>query len=365
MKRRILPFIALVTYFFLQMSFALAQPCCLLDLGIFNNPVGSNKLEVRIRPTITVSNGNYSNGTFVVRCLSSYAVTLTLTSSGFGYGQAAVGSSGGYDYYAYSFGASNIVPPGGWSMNQEIVVAILSHSGGGVGTGIFELTTDAFASTLTFGSPFFQELTANGTLGGGAGQQNIFYQASTSAPLPVELSEFTATATPERTVDLDWKTVTEVNSAYYGVEYSADGRQFSELGRVEAKGNTSLTTNYAYVHLKPQSGLNYYRLRLVDRDGSFDYSPIRSVQLGQRHDFSLVPTPTSGPLSLLSKNLDQYPNGLRYQLTDNSGKLLLANDIFQEKTDFNLSAYTPGFYYLTVSTDHEQLKQFKVVVTKD
>lgn len=363
MKRQFFPFIALLVCLSIQLSSVMAQPCCLLDLGIFNNPAGTRKLEIRIRTTMATTNGNYSNGVFVVRYPSSYGVTLSVASSDFGYFQTSLGTSGGFTYYAYSFGSSNLV--GDWANQQEIVVAVLDISGGGTGVGTFELTMDAYAEAANNGA-FYQELFANGQSGGGAGQQGIFYQPSTLAPLPVELLEFNATAKPDRTANLDWTSATEQDLAYYGVEYSADGRKFSELGQVEAKGTTTLATDYTYVHLKPQSGLNYYRLRLVNRDGSFDYSPIRSIQLDKTgSDFSLVPTPTKGPLSLLSKNLDQYPAGLRYQLTDNSGKILLNDNIINEKTDFNLSAYAPGFYYLTVFSDREQVKQFKVVVTRD
>ncbi len=364
MKQRIFLFTFLVVCLFSQISSVLAQPCCLLDMGIFNNPVGTRKLEVRIRTTTAIANGNYSNGLFVIRYPTSYGVTLSVNSSAYGYVESPAATSGIYTYYTYSFGSSNAGI--NWANNQEIVILILDISGGGTGVGTFDLTTDAFATSSNNGSAFYQELFANGQPGAGAGQQGIFYQPSTSAPLPVELSEFKATATPERTTNLDWTSATEQDLAYYGVEYSADGRQFSQFGQVEAKGTSSSTNDYSYVHLKPQAGLNYYRLRLVDRDGSFDYSPIRSVKFDDnRNDFSLVPTPTKGPLSLLSKNLDQYPAGLKYQLTDNSGKILLNDNILNEKTDFNLSAYAAGFYYLTIFSDREQVKQFKVVVSKD
>ena len=348
-----------------------AQPCCILDMGIFNFPVNSNKLEIRIQPTLTINTGNYSNGTFTVRYQTSYGVTVSLISSTYGYliPPSAQGSNNGYTYLAFTFNQSNLIPVPNppWPAGQGVLVAVLEITNNPAGgTGIFELTNDMYANSITNGGAFYQELAYNGINGGGNGQQGSFYQTSTSAPLPVELSTFTATALPDRTVALDWTAVTERDLAYYGVEHSTDGSKFSELDQVTAAGTTSVATTYTYLHSTPQPGTNYYRLRMVNTDGTFEYSPIRSAELdGQRHHFSLVPTPTTGPLALMSQHLEQYPDGLRYKLTDNSGKLLQTDVIRNEKTDFNLSAYAAGFYYLTVFTDQEQLKQFKVIVTKD
>ena len=364
MKHRIFLLIALTACLSAQVSSVLAAPCCLLDVGIFNNPVNSNKLEIRIRTTTAIANGNYSAGTVTVRYPSSYGVNLSVFSSAYGYNLISQSTNGGFKYYVFAFFAG-FNPGITWANNQEVIVAILEHTGGGVGIGTFELTTDAYASSITGGDPLYQELAANGQNGGDSGQQGIFYQPSTSAPLPVELSAFTATATPDRSVNLDWTAAAEINLAYYGLEYSTDGRKFNEFSQVEAKGSSALEAVYTYAHLKPRAGINYYRLRMVDRDGTFKYSSIRSVTLDDRKDFSLVPTPTIGPLALLSKNLDQYPAGLKYQLTDNTGKVLQTSSIIAEKTDFNLSSYAAGMYYLTIFTEREQVKQFKVIVTKD
>ena len=375
MKHLLVLLIAVLSFFSAPVSSLLAQPCCLLDLGIFNNPVGSNKLEIRIKATQVLSNGNYSAGTFTVRYPSIYGginctPILTVFSSAYAYGPAVQGCNGIYTYQAFAFSGFNLGI--NWIQNQEILVAVLEQAGVGMGMGTFELTADAYAVSITGGEPgdpIYQRLAANGMNGGGDGQQGIIYQSTAMSPLnpplPVELTAFTVTATPDQTVTLDWTAAAEKNLAYYGLEYSTDGRNFSEFAQVDAKGLPSLAADYAYVHEKPQTGLNYYRLRLVDRDGTFEYSAIRSARLDDRKDFSLVPTPTIGPLALLSKNLDQYPAGLKYQLTDNTGKILQTSSIIAEKTDFNLSSYAAGMYYLTIFTEREQVKQFKVIVTKD
>ena len=99
-----------------------------------------------------------------------------------------------------------------------------------------------------------------------------------TSPLPVELMAFTAT--PEGSaVRLAWATASERNSARFDVERSLDGTRFQGLGTVGAAGNSSTRRSYALTdaRLPAASTTLYYRLRQVDTDGAFSYSPVRSV----------------------------------------------------------------------------------------
>ena len=325
-----------------------------VDIGLFNVPTGSNTFEVRIRPTQNLS-GGFSAGIFTIRFPSSYGVTLSVASTAYNFSIQMTGTSAGYDYYGFS-GTSfyNVT----WNANQEYTLATIQHSSTGMGNGIFELVTgDAW--TNAHNGNYYIELN-------GGNAEKGFYNTQASAPLPVELADFQARLLPNRTVALDWQSKTEHDLSHYAIEHSTDDLNFTEVGTVAAKNTLQQEVNYNFIHTNPRSGNNYYRLRMVDRNGAFEYSAVRSIVLEDKgKNFSLVPTPTTGPLTLLSKNLDQYPTGLKYQLLDNSGKMLMTDNILNEKTDFNLSAYAPGFYYLTIFSDREQLKQFKVVVSKD
>jgi|GEM_PF-2102040 len=361
------PLIILMMFFLLAGKTYSVPPCCLVDMGIFNNPVNSNKLEVRIRPTIDISNGNYSAGTFVVRFLTSHNLTLSISTqtmpvnlNPFTHSIIGVANSGSYTYYIFSFFGSNINQ--NWSAGDDVLAVGLVVNGGS-GTATFELTTDAFAVSIA-GDAFYQELAANGENGGGNGQQHMFYNASTSAVLPVELLSFNAKLLSNASTGLDWESATEKNLAYYDVEHSTDGQQFHSLGKETARGGVQVTTQYAYNHKSPQAGSNFYRLRMVDNDGAFEFSPIRQVFLNNEDaDFTILPNPTSGPLLLTSRHLDKYKTGLTYQLTDNTGKLLRTEKITGEKTNFDLSNEPAGAYYLNILTDREQVVQFPIVVT--
>lgn len=146
--------------------------------------------------------------------------------------------------------------------------------------------------------------------------------ASTSAanPLPVELSAFTASAQGNACVRLAWTTAAEKNSDRFEVERSIDGTRFERTGTVAAGGG-SVPRSYALVDNKLPTGPTdlYYRLRQVDLDGTFSYSPVRTVQLNKAAIWTLYPNPANGPVRVLGA-----PAGAQLQVFDVTGRRIAA-----------------------------------------
>jgi len=94
--------------------------------------------------------------------------------------------------------------------------------------------------------------------------------------LPVDLTYFKAEHI-ENKVNLTWETALEKNTHEFVVERSSDMARFEELGRIPASGETTGRTPYSFTDEIPMSGISYYRLRMVDRDLSFSFSPTRDV----------------------------------------------------------------------------------------
>ena len=102
---------------------------------------------------------------------------------------------------------------------------------------------------------------------------------SWTAILPVTLLDFTAKLNGSK-VDLNWKTSTESNSDHFEIERSSDGLNYIRIiNNVPAKGFSTITTNYAAVDPIPAKGLNYYRLKMVDKDAQFKYSKIVIIKI--------------------------------------------------------------------------------------
>ncbi len=96
-------------------------------------------------------------------------------------------------------------------------------------------------------------------------------------PLPIELLFFTAEMIDE-SIMLKWATASEINNDYFTIERSSDLRNSTEIARINGAGTTRNTCYYQHEDNKPLRGINYYRLKQTDYDGSFDYSQWVAVE---------------------------------------------------------------------------------------
>jgi hypothetical protein len=99
--------------------------------------------------------------------------------------------------------------------------------------------------------------------------------------LPIELADFAVTLVYNDAV-LNWETSAEYNSDYFTIERSMDGVNFEEAGVIDASGFSSETNYYSFIDSNVTElsvGKIFYRLRLVDLDHSFTYSPVRWIEL--------------------------------------------------------------------------------------
>ncbi len=138
--------------------------------------------------------------------------------------------------------------------------------------------------------------------------------------LPVELISFTAKAKAEQ-VALSWTTASEKNNDYFEVERSVDGRNFDYLATIKGAGTTTLARHYQTSDKNPINGINYYRLKQVDFDGTTNYSDIVKVEI-KSEKIELFPNPVAGTLYL---RMSDFTNrSVEFQITDLTGKTMLA-----------------------------------------
>ncbi|MFQ6113578.1 MAG: T9SS type A sorting domain-containing protein, partial [bacterium] len=154
-------------------------------------------------------------------------------------------------------------------------------------------------------------------------------------PVPVELALFTATS-ERNTVRLVWETRTETNNLGFDVERSAAMHDFKRVGFVRGQGSATVPSKYFFEDKNLKVGNYRYRLRQIDLDGTFSYSPILNVKVVPPVDFSL------------SQN---YPNPfnpeteIRFQLPEASHvELKIFNISGQEICTLMNAQYEPGFH---------------------
>ncbi|RSK42854.1 T9SS type A sorting domain-containing protein [Hymenobacter perfusus] len=172
--------------------------------------------------------------------------------------------------------------------------------GGGTGTdlglgiavsGTRVYVTGYIRPSATFGSF---------TIANPDGDANFLGELLDAAPLPVELTQFTAAPEGTQAVRLAWATASEVNSAAFEVERSPDGHTFGAVGTVAAAGRSTASRRYTLLDAALPTGavVLYYRLRQVDADGTFSYSPVRVVTRTSVATLQLYPNPTTGAAML-------------------------------------------------------------------
>jgi hypothetical protein len=135
--------------------------------------------------------------------------------------------------------------------------------------------------------------------------------------LPVELTTFTGYNDGSINA-LNWTTATELNSLKFEVEKSVDAINFTYIGEKAAAGNSSVSLNYTLNDEHPVLGNNYYRLKMIDKDGQFKYSEIinikvNNVPIATDGIVKIYPNPTNGKLNIVyhageaqKLNLDEF-----------------------------------------------------------
>ena len=102
--------------------------------------------------------------------------------------------------------------------------------------------------------------------------------APANASLPVKLISFTA-GKKAKHVELIWTLASAINNDYFIVEHSSDGEKFTALEKINGVGNVSTMMTLSAVDATPFAGMNYYRLKMVDYDASFEYSVVAAINM--------------------------------------------------------------------------------------
>ena len=165
--------------------------------------------------------------------------------------------------------------------------------------------------------------------------------------LPVSLTDFVAQEKGSK-VELSWITAQEENSDRFLVERSKDGTtDFIPLVTIPAKGFSSVMTTYTAEDIHPIRGKNYYRLKMMDRDGQFKYSRIRLVEFEKGNDLiSFYPNPAKNEITIESSFRG---NKLNISVTDISGRLINKQTVANASIIiYNISSLQEGVYTLTI-----------------
>jgi len=169
--------------------------------------------------------------------------------------------------------------------------------------------------------------------------------------LPIDLLGFSAIVLDDKSVMLDWETVSEVNNDYFTIEKSKNGINWKEVTRIDGVVNSSSLLSYSFIDDKPYSRISYYRLKQTDFDGEFSYFNILSVnnQYSIKNEIEIYPNPTSSKISLIGDSNELEIINVYNILGENvTNQTLLEGGT--EKMIVDLSKLSSGTYYIRTKT---------------
>lgn len=171
--------------------------------------------------------------------------------------------------------------------------------------------------------------------------------------LPISFLDFSARKSEGISL-LDWTTSYELNSDFFEVQRAGDNKEFSTIGKVKSNGTTSTVSAYRFKDEAPLDGKNFYRIKQVDFDGRYMYSPVRSLLFNdEAFAFSVWPNPVSSFVYVKLQNF-QAEDG-QIKLINSAGQVVLHQSFKSAYLDTRLdvSKFQPGLYSLVVETAHD------------
>lgn len=176
--------------------------------------------------------------------------------------------------------------------------------------------------------------------------------------MPVELIYFNAQLNNKLPL-LSWETGNEINVNNYTIQASIDAIHFKEIG-------TDIASNkkyYYFTDINPANGFNYYRLKIVDNNGSYKLSEVKAVSLlNNEEKVALFPNPAQ---QFLTVSFNQRVGvNTEIVLADITGRIITTTKAFSPVTTINLQNTEKGIYIVQVKENGHIISTQKIIVTK-
>ena len=206
-------------------------------------------------------------------------------------------------------------------------------------TGFFNYILPEKTAVIPHGNGYYAEFTVNSFsefwFGNGEGND--------TEPVPVNLLLFDAIK-QSGGVLLNWKIGNEVNVAKYEIERGSDIGNFKSIGTVAIIGSGL----NSFTDSQPLVGANYYRLKIVERNGAFTFSPIKKISFGNDGDVIFIyPNPIINATLFIASTV----NCTSCYLYDATGKIVKSFTLQGRNNAINISGVAKGIYTLKVISE--------------
>lgn len=193
---------------------------------------------------------------------------------------------------------------------------------------------------------------------------NVILNGTALNPMPVKLISFEGNYDSNR-ITLKWSTAWEEQNEGFEIQKGTDAVNFYKIGYVEGNSTTSLKSVYQFTDSEIQLGKDFYfRLKQIDRDGTFEYSRIIAVNAGnEKAELIAYPNPSNGVFQLKSKDIKNAEIHLFNALGKEVPVKIVspdASDTFLISTKGNAA---PGLYELRISDGQGNTKPKTVKIS--
>jgi Secretion system C-terminal sorting domain len=189
----------------------------------------------------------------------------------------------------------------------------------------------------------------------------ISINTQAAGALPITLGEFTVTINNNNSVYLEWKTYSESNSKQFEIERSIDGVNFERINIIAGAGNSASIKYYNYTDDNlPGKNKVYYRLKLVDIDGQYQYSKtlLLRFKAGSFYVNNIYPQPASDIIHIDVTNVNAATN-CTISFINLNGSVVKRSAMVLNKgnsvIDINIPSLSKGVYILKINNDQTQV----------
>lgn len=184
--------------------------------------------------------------------------------------------------------------------------------------------------------------------------------------LPVELSAFNASPR-DNAIYLDWTTESETNVEGFELQRAIDGHNFTTIQWLDARGNNTGSITYGYSDEAVTLGKTYYyRLKMQDLDGTYEYSNVISTKInGQRPVVEVYPNPAFNETTIAFEHFLSESVSTVITIYDNMGRKLQGiqhqTTIGNNKINIDVNDLDSGIYTITLAQGEYRTIQKLVV----
>lgn len=227
--------------------------------------------------------------------------------------------------------------------------------------------TDAFTGSSTVLSTTSAVYSFTTTLGTAASYANNRFKliiSTTPGSLPVKLTSFTGQKVAKTSV-LKWSTASEIDNERFDIQRSNDGINYTTIGSVAGSKYSVKRIDYSFVDETPATGVNYYRLKQVDRDEKVTLSTVITLNFADMPKSAITasPIPADDYITLNLNNMDAVSASVR--IVDMVGKTMFTGTIMAEESNFTypiqLDNFKSGVYFMEVSRNDGTVESIKFV----